>query len=211
MLNFFLQTEPQVENLIVPDSVQKARFAETVRYLADGEFLSNIWRQMADWLVWTGIKFNKLDYNTSLSTSKILSAGTFSAGDNTESNIIFVDHYKEKLINDKAEDKTTVTSDVLKNFITDYNNSDIFIEEKDESFYQIHNSSANFILVKEHSYIESPIKKLYFVKQGNDILIKLINADDILSDSFIAIKSFNIIKNYIVVYTADYIFVIQYI
>ena len=30
---------------------------ETVRHLADGEFLNNIWRQMADWLVWTGIKF----------------------------------------------------------------------------------------------------------------------------------------------------------
>lgn len=160
--------------------------------------------------IWTGMKFNKLDYNTSLTTSKILSAGTFSANDNTESNIIFVDHYKEKLISDKAEDKTTVTSDVLKNFITDYDNSNIFIEEKDESFYQIHNSSANFILVKDHSYIESPIKKLYFVKQGNDILIKSINADDILNDSFIAIKSFNIIKNYIIVYTTDYIFVIQY-
>jgi small conductance mechanosensitive channel len=58
MLNIFLQSEAEkIENLIVPDSVQKARFAETVRYLADGEFLSNIWRQMADWLVWTGIKF----------------------------------------------------------------------------------------------------------------------------------------------------------
>ena len=58
MLNIFLQSEAEkIENLIVPDSVQKARFAETVRYLADGEFLENIWTQMADWIVWTAIKF----------------------------------------------------------------------------------------------------------------------------------------------------------
>ena len=35
MLNLFLQTEPQVENLIVPDSVQKARFTQAVTELAN--------------------------------------------------------------------------------------------------------------------------------------------------------------------------------
>jgi small conductance mechanosensitive channel len=46
-----------LESLIVPDSVQKARFAEAVRTLADEDFVKNIWSEMANWLVWTGIKF----------------------------------------------------------------------------------------------------------------------------------------------------------
>jgi small conductance mechanosensitive channel len=37
--------------------VQKARFAEAVRTLADEDFVKNIWTEMANWLVWTGIKF----------------------------------------------------------------------------------------------------------------------------------------------------------
>ena len=58
MLNIFLQSDAEkLENLIVPDSVQKARFAEAVRTLADEDFVKNIWTEMANWLVWTGIKF----------------------------------------------------------------------------------------------------------------------------------------------------------
>ena len=45
------------ENLIVPDSVQKARFTEMVRSLTNDDFIKNIWTDMANWLVWTGIKF----------------------------------------------------------------------------------------------------------------------------------------------------------
>lgn len=57
MLNTFLQSEAAVENLIVPDSVQKARFAEAVTRLTDGEFVRGIGSEMMSWLVWTGIKF----------------------------------------------------------------------------------------------------------------------------------------------------------
>ena len=58
MLNIFLQSDAEkLENLIVPDSVQKARFAEAVRTLANEDFVRNIWSEMANWLVWTGIKF----------------------------------------------------------------------------------------------------------------------------------------------------------
>ena len=57
MLNIFLQSDAEkLENLIVPDSVQKARFAEAVRTLANEDFVKNIWSEMANWLVWTGIK-----------------------------------------------------------------------------------------------------------------------------------------------------------
>ncbi|MBO5893621.1 MAG: mechanosensitive ion channel family protein [Alistipes sp.] len=51
----FLQTE-QVENLIVPDSIQKARLMEAVQHLTDADFVKNIWSDMLHWLVWTGIK-----------------------------------------------------------------------------------------------------------------------------------------------------------
>ena len=58
MLNIFLQSDAEkLGNLIVPDSVQKARFAEVVRNIGDEEFLKGIWNEMANWLVWTGIKF----------------------------------------------------------------------------------------------------------------------------------------------------------
>lgn len=58
MLNIFLQSDAEkLESLIVPDSVQKARFAEAVRTLANEDFVKNIWTEMANWLVWTGIKF----------------------------------------------------------------------------------------------------------------------------------------------------------
>ena len=58
MLNIFLQSDAEkLESLIVPDSVQKARFAEAVRTLANEDFVKNIWSAMANWLVWTGIKF----------------------------------------------------------------------------------------------------------------------------------------------------------
>ena len=61
MLNIFLQSDAEkLENLIVPDSIQKARFAETVRNITNGDFLDGIWREMANWLVWTGIKFFKI-------------------------------------------------------------------------------------------------------------------------------------------------------
>lgn len=54
MLRFFLQSE-QVEKLIVPDSVQKARFAQAVTELASVD-IKDVWRQMVEWLIWTGIK-----------------------------------------------------------------------------------------------------------------------------------------------------------
>lgn len=58
MLNIFLQSETEkLENLIVPDSVQKARFAEAINTFANEDFVKNIWSEMANWLVWTGIKF----------------------------------------------------------------------------------------------------------------------------------------------------------
>ena len=50
----YLQTE-QIENLILPDSVQKARFAEAVKRVVDLD-LNEVWRQMAEWMVWTTIK-----------------------------------------------------------------------------------------------------------------------------------------------------------
>lgn len=55
MFNFFLQTEPQVENLIVPDSVQKARFTQAVTELANID-IKDVWQQMVEWMIWTGIK-----------------------------------------------------------------------------------------------------------------------------------------------------------
>lgn len=54
MLNKFLQTD-KVENLILPDSVQKARFAETVEYIANMD-MRDIWSQIVEWCIWTGIK-----------------------------------------------------------------------------------------------------------------------------------------------------------
>lgn len=51
----FLQAE-QVENLIIPDSVQKARLNEAVQRMTDVEFVKDIWSDMLSWLVWTGIK-----------------------------------------------------------------------------------------------------------------------------------------------------------
>lgn len=51
----FLQAE-QMENLIVPDSVQKARFAEVVERMTDTDFVKGIWGDMLNWLVWTGVK-----------------------------------------------------------------------------------------------------------------------------------------------------------
>ena len=53
MLNF-LQTET-VENLIVPDSVQRARFAEVVRQVAEMD-MREVWSQMVEWTIWTGVK-----------------------------------------------------------------------------------------------------------------------------------------------------------
>lgn len=55
MLNFFLQTDPKVENLIVPDSVQKARFNQAVNDLANID-IRNVWNDMAEWVIWTGVK-----------------------------------------------------------------------------------------------------------------------------------------------------------
>ena len=57
MLNVFLQSDATaVENLIVPDSIQKARFTEAITRLADEEFVRGIGSEMMNWLVWTGIK-----------------------------------------------------------------------------------------------------------------------------------------------------------
>lgn len=50
----FLQAET-VENLIVPDSIQKARFAEAVEQIARMD-MNEIWSQMVEWCIWTGIK-----------------------------------------------------------------------------------------------------------------------------------------------------------
>ncbi|MBQ4127160.1 MAG: mechanosensitive ion channel [Alistipes sp.] len=54
MLKFFLQTE-NIDKLIVPDSVQKARFAQAVKDLANMD-VKVIWQEMMEWLIWTGIK-----------------------------------------------------------------------------------------------------------------------------------------------------------
>ena len=55
MLNFLLQADQTIENLIIPDSIQKARFAQTVEQLSSLE-MSDIWKQITEWCVWTGIK-----------------------------------------------------------------------------------------------------------------------------------------------------------
>ena len=55
MLNFLLQADQTIENLMVPDSVQKARFAQTVEQLSSLE-MSDIWKQISEWCIWTGIK-----------------------------------------------------------------------------------------------------------------------------------------------------------
>ena len=58
MLNVFLQGDAAaVENLIVPDSVQKARLTEAVHRLADADFVKEVGGEMLNWLIWTGIKF----------------------------------------------------------------------------------------------------------------------------------------------------------
>jgi len=54
MLNYFLQTE-NIDNLIVPDSVQKARFEQAVKELANLD-VKVIWQEMMEWIIWTGIK-----------------------------------------------------------------------------------------------------------------------------------------------------------
>ena len=54
MLNF-MQVE-QVDKLIVPDSIQKARLTEAVNRLTDVDFIKDIWVDMLNWIVWTGIK-----------------------------------------------------------------------------------------------------------------------------------------------------------
>lgn len=48
----FLQSDTPI---IVPDSVQKARFAESVQQLTNLD-LKEVWAEMVDWFVWTGIK-----------------------------------------------------------------------------------------------------------------------------------------------------------
>ena len=54
MLNF-LQADQTIENLIVPDSIQKARFVETVKQLSALE-VREIWSQILDWCIWTSMK-----------------------------------------------------------------------------------------------------------------------------------------------------------
>lgn len=56
MLNILLQSDAeQLENLMLPDSVQKARFAEAVRQLSSMN-MEDVWHQIMEWMVWTGIK-----------------------------------------------------------------------------------------------------------------------------------------------------------
>ena len=57
MFKFQIQTpaaEP-IEQLIVPDSVQKARFVETIKELSNLD-MHEIFKEILSWLVWTGIK-----------------------------------------------------------------------------------------------------------------------------------------------------------
>lgn len=54
IFGLFLQTD-KLENLIVPDSVQKEKFAETVKRLAALD-VHDIVSEMVSWLIWTGIK-----------------------------------------------------------------------------------------------------------------------------------------------------------
>lgn len=54
MLNYFLQSE-NIDNLIIPDSVQKARFAQAVKDIANMD-VKVIWQEMMEWVIWTGIK-----------------------------------------------------------------------------------------------------------------------------------------------------------
>ena len=54
IFGLLLQTD-KLENLIVPDSVQKEKFAETVKRLAALD-VHDIVSEMVSWLIWTGIK-----------------------------------------------------------------------------------------------------------------------------------------------------------
>ena len=54
MLKYFLQTE-NLDKLIVPDSVQKARFEQAVKDLANLD-VKVIWQEMLEWVIWTGLK-----------------------------------------------------------------------------------------------------------------------------------------------------------
>lgn len=54
IFGLFLQTD-NLENLIVPDSVQKEKFAETVKRLAALD-VHDIVSEIVSWLIWTGIK-----------------------------------------------------------------------------------------------------------------------------------------------------------
>lgn len=57
MLKFLIQTEGEeaIESLIVPDSIQKARFVEVVKNLADLD-VQSIVHEIVSWMIWTGIK-----------------------------------------------------------------------------------------------------------------------------------------------------------
>lgn len=54
IFGLFLQTD-NLENLIVPDSIQKEKFAETVKRLAALD-VHDIVSEIVSWLIWTGIK-----------------------------------------------------------------------------------------------------------------------------------------------------------
>lgn len=54
MLKYFLQAE-NIDKLIVPDSVQKARFAQAVKDLASLD-VKVIWQDIMEWVIWTSIK-----------------------------------------------------------------------------------------------------------------------------------------------------------
>ena len=54
MLKFFLQAE-NLDKLIVPDSIQKARFTQAVKDLASLD-VKDIWQDIMNWVIWTGLK-----------------------------------------------------------------------------------------------------------------------------------------------------------
>ena len=54
MLKYFLQAE-NIDKLIVPDSVQKARFTQAVKDLASLD-VKVIWQDIMEWVIWTGLK-----------------------------------------------------------------------------------------------------------------------------------------------------------
>lgn len=149
--------------------------------------------------IWTGLKFGDISYNTPDATSKKLSCGTFSAADDSSSSIKFVDHYQDKNVDNSIKDKNFVSGNVLDNFKTNFNNN-LYVEEKDVPFNQIHNQNGNCIWIKETSVIDSKIKSLDIVKKNNGYDLTFSDITQKVKPG-VKVKSFDIFKNYIIVYT----------